>query len=419
VRRLDLDSAQLPAFQPDGRPTWAEVDLTAVEENYRTMSSLLRVGGMGPSLGSLERSGMAQAMTLPPRILPIIKADAYGHGATAVAQTLAAMGVAAFAVAIVEEGAALRRSGIGQEILVLQGAWPGQEIECLANQLTPVIYSPDGIRRLEQAACSRGGVVPCHIKVDTGMARLGVSWDALEPLVEELKRARHLELRGTFTHLASAEELDPAYTQEQIRRFECSLRTIRGAGLLPGELHCANSSGLLYHDQLRHFSARLGISLYGYAPAPERCPVPLRRALSLKTRIGRLQTVAPGQTVGYNRRFKAVRHTRAATLPVGYADGYRHALTGRGRVIIHDRWAPVLGAVAMDMIVIDVTDIPEVAEGDEVILLGSSPHCRMDARDWAELAGTIPYEVLCGISPRIPRVYLGRVRSQDSATTTV
>ena len=370
-----------------GRPTWAEVDLAALVENYRTMNSFLK--------GETSR------------IVPVIKADAYGHGAIPVARALAAQGATAFAVALVEEGVALRQGGISGEILVLQGVWPGQEIESIDHRLTATVYSPDGVRRLDRASRDLAQAVPVHLKIDTGMARLGVSWETLGPVLEALRGAEHVRLRGTFSHLACAEEEDPYFTLEQIRRFEHSLQCMRTSGFDPGEVHLANSSGLLYCDRLRTMSARPGITLYGYAPAPSRCPVRLKRSLSLKTRIGRVCTIEPGSTVGYNRRFKASRPTRAATLPIGYADGYRHALTGRGRVIIRDRWAEVLGAVAMDMIVADITDIPEAGEGDEVILLGSSPSCRIDAQDWADLLGTIPYEILCAISPRVPRVYAG------------
>ncbi len=397
-----LENASAGSSEITGRPTWAEVDLAALAENFRTLRSLLKIA---PLRGVASGEFACPSSPVPPRIIPVIKADAYGHGAVQVANTLAEEGATAFAVAMVEEGVQLRQAGIAQEILVLQGAWPGQENDSILHGLTTVVHSPEGVRRLDNAAGAFSRRVNVHLKLDTGMARLGASWEALGPVVDALRAARHIQLQGTFSHLACAEEEDATYTLEQIRRFDHGLRSLREVGLDPGEVHLANSAGLLYFSCLRGLSARLGIALYGYPPAPLRCPVKLKEVLTLKTRIGRLHTIKPGHTVGYNRRFKASRVTRGATLPIGYADGYRHRLTGHGRVIIRDQWAEVLGAVAMDMMVVDVTDIPNVAEGDEVILLGSSSRCHMSAQDWAGLLGTISYEVLCSISPRVPRIY--------------
>jgi alanine racemase len=237
------------------------------------------------------------------------------------------------------------------------------------------------------------------------MARLGAPWDALEPIARELGRARRVRLAATFSHLACAEEADGAFTREQARRFETAVAALREHGIDPGELHLANSGGLLHHPELRRFGARPGIALYGYPPAPERTTLALRPALRLCSEIGRLADLAPGASVGYNRRFVAAAPTRAATVPIGYADGYRRGLTGRAEVIVRDRRAPLLGAVSMDMVVVDVTAIRQAAVGDEVVLLGSTPSCRVDAADLAAAAGTIPYEILCGISARVPRRY--------------
>ena len=219
-------------------------------------------------------------------------------------------------------------------------------------------------------------------------------------------------LAGVFSHLACAEEEDASFTLEQIRRFRQAVLRLQEQGIDPGELHLANSAGLLYHGPLRALSARPGIALYGYAPDPRRRPVSLSTPLSLKSRIGRIETISAGASVGYNRQFTAARTTRIATLPVGYADGYRRSLAGKGEVIVRDRMVPVLGSVNMDMIVIDVTELPEVEDGEEVILIGSSPHCRVDAATLAQLLGTSPYEILCGISARVPRLYLA---SQDDS----
>jgi alanine racemase len=348
-----------------------------------------------------------QSATGGPRLIPVLKANAYGHGAVPCARALAAAGAEAFGVALVEEGETLRTAGIAQEILVLEGSWPGQEESLARSNLTATVYSPDGVRRLEDAGRKLCRQISVHIKIDTGMARLGVAWDRIEPLLGALREASFLRLGGTYSHLAAAEEDDPAFTDEQIRRFEYSLLQIRRSGLDPGELHLANSAGLLFHPRLRSQSARPGIALYGYSPSPVRGREWFRPVLTLKSRVGWLHQVSEGESIGYNRRFFALRPTRIATLPVGYADGYRRDLAGKSGVILRGRWAEVLGAISMDMIVIDVTDLPEVCPGEEAILLGATATCRFDAADWAARVGTIPYEIVCGIGSRIPRIYLG------------
>jgi alanine racemase len=367
-----------------GRPTWAEVDLGALIGNYRTLCSLTHS-----------------------RIIPVVKANAYGHGAVAVSRALAAEGATAFAVAIVEEALELRRAGIAQDILVLQGAWPGQEEDAVRNRLILATFSLESVSRLEEAARKVSEPARVHIKIDTGMTRLGVPWDAMEPFVAALCLSSHLSIVGAFSHLACSEEEDPEFSSEQIWRFHRAVECIRLAGLNPGELHVSNSGGMLYRESARSFGARPGIALYGYPPAPERSPVALKPVLSLKTRIVRIHTIPAGESVGYNRTFIAAKTTRVATLPIGYADGYRRQLSGKGKVIIRDRWAPLLGRISMDLITVEVTDLPDADIGDEVILLGATNGCRMDAAVWADLLGTIPYEILTSLGGRIPRIYIG------------
>jgi alanine racemase len=370
-----------------GRQTWAEIDLQALVENYRALTSLLI-----PPAGNSK-------------VIPVIKADAYGHGMVPVARALAAAGASMFAVGIVKEGICLREAGISQDILVLGTAWSGQETEAIQNRLTLAVDAPEYVRCLESAGKNEAASVSVHIKVDTGMARLGVRWDAMEPLLSAVKRTDRVCVKGIFSHLSSADECDPAFTLEQIRRFESSLSAIQESGLRPGEIHFANSAGFLRYEHLRRWSARAGIAIYGYPPDSQHPPVKLRPVLGLKTRIGPIRSLRAGEPIGYNRKYHASRDARVATLPVGYADGFSRRLGNRGRVIIQDKWAPVIGAVSMDMIAVDLTDLPEVGEGNEVILLGSSAHCRMMADEWASLLDTIPYEVLCGIASRVPRIY--------------
>jgi alanine racemase len=386
------------------RPTWAEIDLRALVENYRALCTLLE----SPRVSAAKNTPIRNSQSaIRNRLIPVIKADAYGHGAVPVARALLGAGAQILAVAMVEEGIALRNAGIAAEILVLGGAWPGQESETIRCRLTPAIHSSEGVARLERAAREADAPVRVHLKLDTGMSRLGVPWDRVDSILEALAKSARVVLAGTFSHLACAEEEDRSFTQEQIRRFHHVVARLQARGLDPGELHLANSAGLLFHPELRAQSARPGIALYGYAPAPARCPIALQPSLSLKSAVCQIHTLARGTSVGYNRLFVASRATRAAILPIGYADGYRRSLTGKANAIIGDRMVPVLGSVNMDMIVIDVTDVPEVRVGDEVILLGSNAGGGVDATAWAELLGTNAYEVLCGIGPRVPRIYLG------------
>jgi alanine racemase len=376
---------------PEGRQTWAEVDLDALAKNYRTLDSLL--------------SGSRSSAIHRPRIIPVIKAHAYGHGMIPVAHALADAGATVFAVGVVEEGTTLRQAGISQEILVLGTAWRGQEANALRHQLTLAVDAPESVHRLESAAAGGAVSIPVHIKVDTGMSRLGVRWDLMEPLLHSLRLSNRVSLAGTFSHLSSADERDPGFTLEQIRRFECALDIIRKSGLNPGEIHFANSAGLLFYERLRQWSARIGIALYGYSPDSQRSPVELWPILSLKTKIAFIRMLEAGEPLGYNRRFTASRKTRIAVLPLGYADGFNRRLSGGSRVIVQDKWAEVVGAVSMDMITVDITNLPDVQIGDEAIILGSSAHCSICAADWAEQLETIPYEILCGIAPRVPRIY--------------
>ena len=381
---------------PAGTQTWVEVDLEALTENYRALTSLLAPPG-------LEKSHFPAGN---PRVIPVVKANAYGHGMIPVAHALAAAGATMLAVFFVDEGVKLREAGISQDILVLGTSWRGQETAAIQNRLILTVDRLECIRSLEIAAKSLSAPIPVHVKVDTGMARLGVRWNSMESMLKALGSTKGICLKGVFSHLSSAEENDSAFTLEQIRRFEHSLSAIRESGLECGEIHFANSAGLLYFDALQHWSARTGIALYGYHPDPGRSPVKLRPALSLKSRIGPIRSLEAGEPVGYNRRFQASRRMQLATLCIGYADGFNRGLSNRGCVIIQDKLAPVVGTVSMDMIAVDLTDLPEAKEGDEVIVLGSSAHCRVTADDWAAILQTIPYEILCAISKRIPRIYV-------------
>jgi alanine racemase len=386
--------SRLPATS---RQTWVEIDLGALKENYSKLCSLLRDGGPETSASGASRR---------PRIIPVIKANAYGHGALQAASTLSEAGARIFAVGIVEEGVSLRQSGITQDILVMGTSWRGQEKLALEHRLILSLDSTVNLELLDAAAAALSAPAPVHLKVDTGMGRLGCRWNSFEDLLGGLKQSRNLSLEGVFSHLASADEEDPAYTQLQKTRFEHSLSLVEKAGLRPKEVHFPNSAGMLYHESFRQWSCRTGIALYGYAPGERPSSLNLRPALSFKTRIGPIREAQKGESIGYGRRFIASRTTRYATLPVGYADGFPRGLSGNCRVIIRDRWVEVIGTVSMDMIAVDLTGRPDIREGDEVILIGSGGSCSITADAWARKLGTIPYEILCGIAARVPRIYI-------------
>lgn len=378
------------------RPTWAEIDLKALAENFKALSSLLAPSGVPKP----------RFQTRNPRIIPVIKADAYGHGMIPVARALAAAGATMFGVFFVDEAVQLREAGISQEILVMGTSWGGQEMTAIQNRLILTVDTVECIRSLENAAKFMTEPIPVHVKVDTGMARLGVRWDSMEPLLNALRNTKSVRLQGVFSHLSCAEESDSTFTLKQIRRFEYSLSAVQESGLECGEIHFANSAGLLYFEALQNWSARTGIAIYGYHPDPQRASIKLQPALCLKSRVGPIRSIDPGEPVGYNRKYHASRKMRISTLCIGYADGYNRRMGNRGSVIIQDKLAPVIGAVSMDMIAVDLTDLPEVSKGDEAIVLGSSAHYHVTAEDWANTLKTVPYEVLCAIAARVPRIYV-------------
>ncbi|MEJ2111659.1 MAG: alanine racemase [Acidobacteriota bacterium] len=402
-RQPDLSTEMAERVPATRRQTWAEIDLAALKANYLNLRSLLP-----------DPLDSAQSTSYRRRIIPVIKTDAYGHGAAEAARTLAEAGVEMFAVGNVEEGIALRQEGIHQDLLVLATTWQGQESVALDHRLTLAVDSIRGLESLRASAGIKDLPAPVHIKVDTGMGRLGIRWDSLQAFLNVIRQSEHIQMEGVFTHLSSADDYDPSYTLNQCERFESVLNEIRKAGLNPGEIHCANSAGLLYHPSLRRWGCRVGIALYGYAPVEGKTPIQLQPVLSLKTRVGPLRNAHPGESIGYSRKFTASRETRYATLPIGYADGLPRRLSNNIQVIVRGGWAEVIGTVSMDMVTVDLTDRPDVCEGDEVILLGSSGDCSTNADTWAGNLGTISYEILCGIATRVPRVYVNRPAGENS-----
>jgi alanine racemase len=376
--------------QSSGRPTWAEIDLDALAHNF----SVIR-----------ERVGRDV------KVLAAVKANAYGHGAVECARRLQNEGADWFGVALPEEGSELRNASITKPILCLGGIWQGQESICLQHNLTPVVFRLDVVEALNRAAADKQQTIDVHVKIDTGMGRLGVRAADISDFCGALERFTNIRVDGLMTHLASADdEAQATFTNEQLRRFEQSVSAFRERGFRPTHIHAANSAGVFAFANSFGNMVRPGGTLYGFIrdvlPPNIESP-PLQPVMSLFSKIMLLKRVPPGETLGYGATFQTQRDSLIATIPLGYDDGYRRALSNKGRVIVRGQFAPVVGRVSMDLTLIDVTDVAGVSRDDRVMLLGSDGERSISAEDLGELAGTISYEITCGISNRVPRVYRG------------
>ena len=340
--------------------------------------------------------------------MAVVKANAYGHGAVECAQALEPY-ADWFGVALIEEGIELREAGITRPILCLGGFWRGQAEAIVRHELTPVLFRTDAAEELNAQAVQTNRIVNYHLKVDTGMGRLGVPFAELPEFVRSLQRYTNLKLDGLMTHFAEAEAIDRAFTEAQIERFHEALRFVCEAGFAPTWKHFANSAGIHAHPQMGGNLARAGAAMYGFtrdviAPVPEAFAV--KPMMSLHSRIVHLKTVPAGTALGYGRTFTTTRDSYIATIPIGYADGFQRAHSNHGRVIVRDHFAPIVGRISMDLTILDVTDVATVELGDNVILLGEQNGLRISAEDLAEQIGTISYEIACSVSARVPRVYV-------------
>lgn len=339
-------------------------------------------------------------------IMAVVKANAYGHGAVEVSRTLVQAGVTRLAVASVQEGIALRQAGIDADILVLVDLFDNHIGALLAHRLTPVITEQRLLPVLAKAAEGLNHPFAIHLKVDTGMGRLGFSPSELAALFNALPGWKSLRIEGFMTHLADSDGDDSSHTEHQLKGFRGILEQVEQRGITVPLVHVANSAAIMRYPQ-SHFSlVRPGIMLYGYHTLPDSVPCPqLRPVLSLRTTIMQVRTIKPGETVSYNRTFVAKRPSTIAVLPVGYADGYSRQLSNKGFVLVDGKRAPIVGLICMDMMMADVTGIPSVHVGDGVTLIGRQGQDAIWADEIAGWTGTIPYETLCAIGPRIPRVY--------------
>ena len=372
---------ELPRDRWPGRPVWAEVDLDALAHNVRALA----------------------ARAAPAKLYAIVKANAYGHGAVAVGEAALEAGAAGLGVVCVDEGEELRRAGIEAPVLVVGFTQASEAERVVALRLTPTVDTMQVALALSRFAAARGVVQPIHVELESGLNRHGLELEALVRFAESVRALPNIEVEGLFTHFAAAEEGDRTFTDMQYRAL------LDASARLPWipMRHCSASASVLIDPGMALEAVRAGLGIYGYEPAPGCAgTVDLRRVLSLKSRVARVIEVAPGATVGYGRTWRAERPSTIALVMCGYADGLRRALSNRAQLLVRGRRAPIAGRIAMDMCMLDVTDVPGVAPDDEVVIIGPQGGERIDADELAGLADTISWEILAGISARVPRLYL-------------
>jgi len=369
---------------------WAEIDLDALEHNVRTLVDL----------------------AAPAKLCAVVKANAYGHGAPAVAHAALAAGAAGLGVVCVDEGEELRGAGVTAPILVLGHAQTSEARRIVEFNLTPTVGSMQLALALSRFAGDAGRIQPVHVELESGLNRNGLPIDELVRFAESLRHLPAVRVEGLYTHFAAAEEGDQTFTNAQYDAL------VAASARLPwiAVRHCAASASVLASPHHRFEMVRAGLAMYGYHPAPHPDGTHLKPVLSLKSRIARLVDVEPGATVGYGRTWTARRPSRIALVMCGYADGYRRALSNRASVLVRGRRAPIAGRIAMDMCMADVTGIPGVAPDDEVVIIGRQGEESVDADELAGLADTISWEILAGISARVPRIHMRDGRAVAGTT---
>ena len=389
------------------RNTVAHVNLKALQANFRTIREFVSHGSSGPEGPPGPRRSN------PPLIIAVVKANAYGHGSQRVALALEEAGATMFSCADIEEGIVLRRAGVRASIIVF-GALSVSDLDGLFEfNLTPTVSSPGAARAVHSAAAARRTAIPVHLKIDTGMNRLGFRHDNLRRTLPGVLASEHLKLDAVFTHFASADVPESPLFSEQRVRFEHALAVVdelTRQSPRPFMRHASNSAALLRDSRVWYDAVRPGLLLYGIVPPPLASTIPLEPVMSLTSRVVAVKGLRSGEGVGYGWRFQTDSPRTMAVVPAGYADGLDTRLGGRGHVLIRGRRAPIVGAVSMDMITVDVTDVPEVEPGDEVVLLGrqgTQSWQQIDAREVAASIGTIPWEIVCRLGARVERQYSG------------
>jgi alanine racemase len=378
-----------------GRPVWAEISLQAILHNLRVIRK--QVGAQR-------------------KILAVVKSNAYGLGAVPVAKALQKAGTEWFGVTCANEGVELREAGIRKRILILTGFWPGEEKRLIQNNLTPTVTRVDDLGHLERAAKAAGGKsrLRFHLKINTGMNRLGISADEVECFARKLAECKHIELEGTFTHFASAEDFTAQQTNDQEKLFLDCLDRLRALGVSPGIVHMANSGAICARPSTWADMVRPGAILYGYYqsfdPPQKKQEVmgqmALQPCLSLRARIISLRNVRVGEGVGYAARFVTKRPSRIAVINAGYADGVVRARTNRGWALVRGRRVPLVGTISMDLTTLDLTDVPEAVLGDVVTIYGKDGGASIEVSEVAHEIGTVTSDLLCALGRRVPKFYV-------------
>ena len=379
---------------------WVEVNLAALTHNVRQVKQVLA-----------------------PRtdLLAVVKADAYGHGAVTVAQTALEAGAQWLGVATIPEGIELREAGITAPILVLGATNTAAQIRAIAHwQLQPTLCTPKQAFIFSETMAERGtpADLPVHLKLDTGMSRLGTDWQDAATFAQVVDRLPHLKIASVYSHLATAEWLDRTVANQQQQRFNQAIAQIRQSGITPPRLHLANSAGTLTNPGLHYDLVRVGLALYGLYPAEHlRSQITLQPVLQVKARITQVKTIQPGTGVSYGHRFVADREMTIAVVAIGYADGIPRNLSNQMHVLVQGQRVPQIGAITMDQLMLDVSQVPNLREGDVVTLLGQDGDHTIAADDWATALGTISWEILCGFKHRLPRVAIaGYNHPQESGS---
>ncbi|MEP6923297.1 MAG: alanine racemase [Pyrinomonadaceae bacterium] len=368
------------------RPTWAEINLNNLAMNYRALRRFV-----GENV----------------KVMAVVKADAYGHGALSCAKMLVQEGADWFGVALPEEAFELRESGIEQPILSLGGFWHGQEKFCLQNRITPIIYRLDMAESLDRAAREVNLIADVHVKIDTGMGRLGIRFEAIPEFAEALRQFKNLRVDGLMTHFAAADDLKSNdFTDQQTTKFTSAVDIFQAKGFRPTWRDLANSPATLAHKNTWGNLVRIGGALYGIGkdifPKSETVEN-LLPVMSIRSKITLLKNVPKGETLGYSRTFQTNRDSLIATVPIGYNDGMPRALSNKGKAIVNGYFVPIVGRVSMDLTILDVTDLPHVEMFDEVIFAGSKGSKQITVEEMAAQSDTISYEITCGIGKRVPR----------------
>lgn len=381
------------------RPTSALVDLGSLRKNFSSCKAFI-----GADL----------------KYMAVVKADAYGHGGAACGRALASAGVDWLAVATLDEAVELRGAGIDKPILCLGGCWPGDEGRLIEHGITPAVFEMIRAAELNSAAGEAGRIIPVHIKIDTGMGRLGFKWNSAAEIADAFLQFKNLAVEGIMTHFASADDLEASdFTGLQAERFHEAVAAFRSADHAPECVDLANSPGAVVRGADGGNMVRLGGLLYGLSgdilPQGVRRP-DLTPVMSVVSEIAHLKEISPGESVGYGRTFIAESRSLIAAVPIGYYDGYRRALSNQAHMIVNGHVAPVVGRISMDWTTIDVTNIPNAAIGDRVTVIGGGKNAWVRAEDLAMKADTISYEITCGISRRVPRLYVGDTTDSGGLT---